>query len=509
MDHLDSALYAIAVVGVFLTICFIGLVVKKKLTPHQLPLPPGPKGLPFIGNALQINKTEPWLTYKEWTQTYGEIVSCKLLGQTYIIINSERVAKALLDQRSSIYSDRPVIKTSEAFGLEFNTGHQAYGDTWKAHRKIVQQCFNSSIIPKYHAAVTEKARALMLNLLHSPERFESHMGMFSASIIMAITYGYNVIEKDDPFVGPIEEMVKIAINMTPERAVLLELFPHILKFPIPSWFPGAWLQRLARRSKELSPKIRDIPFQFVKECLAKGIENDSMVAQCLNDEDKNAAGQDRVSYGQIIKDAATSCFLATLNTLILAMIMYPEVQDRAQALLDKVVGRDRLPTLNDRASLQYIDAMLREALRWGSLVPMCVPHRVTQDDVFERSLIPKGAVIIPNLWGMARDEEVYPDPTTFNPDRYLDANGNIITDELSGVYFGYGRRVCPGRYLAHTSTWLAGANMLLLFRFSKAIGPAGYEIDVFHKFTGGVACRPVSFPCRITPRFEGIKDLLE
>ncbi|KAG6373486.1 cytochrome P450 [Boletus reticuloceps] len=370
-----------------------------------------------------------------------------------------------------------------SFGMEFNTGHQAYGDTWRAHRKVVQQCFNSSIIPKYHAAITEKARALMLNLLHSPERFESHMGMFSASIIMAITYGYNVIEKDDPFVGPIEEMIKIAITMTPERAVLLELFPHILKLPIPSWFPGAWLQRLAKRSKELSPKIRDIPFQFVKECLAKGIENDSMVAQCLNDEDKNAAAQDRVSYEQIIKDAATSCFIAgtdttqaTLDTLILAMIMYPEVQDRAQASLDKVVGRDRLPTLNDRASLQYIDAMLREALRWGSLVPMCVPHRVTQDDVFERSLIPKGAVVIPNLWGMARDEEVYPDPTTFNPDRYLDANGNIITDELSGVYFGYGRRVCPGRYLAHTSTWLAGANMLLLFRFSKAIGPRGTKL---------------------------------
>ena len=122
-------LYPTAVVF-SLALCYVGFIVWKKLTPHQLPLPPGPKGLPFLGNALQINKTEPWVTYREWRKTYGtrlwaqvygsvfhlrmlgEIVSCKLLGQTYIIINSERVVRALLDQRSNIYSDRPVIRTS-------------------------------------------------------------------------------------------------------------------------------------------------------------------------------------------------------------------------------------------------------------------------------------------------------------------------------------------------------------------------------------------------------------
>jgi len=60
----------------------------------------------------------------------------------------------------------------------------------------------------------------------------------------------------------------------------------------------------------------------------------------------------------------------TLTTLIMTMILYPEVQERAQAMIDRVVGRDRLPTFNDRGSLQYIDALLRETMRWGSLVPM-------------------------------------------------------------------------------------------------------------------------------------------
>lgn len=98
---------------------------------------------------------------------------------------------------------------------------------------------------------------------------------------------------------------------------------------------------------------------------------------------------------------------ATLLTLTLALLLYPEVQDRAHELLDRVVGRDRLPTFNDRPNLQYIDAIIRETLRWGSLVPMgrfpckqtlfpdtdygqAVPHMVTQDDIFEGHLIPKG-----------------------------------------------------------------------------------------------------------------------
>lgn len=71
MRYLESPLHAIAIFVFFLTLCFIGVIVKKKLTPHQLPLPPGPKGIPFIGSALETNRSEPWLTFGKWKETYG------------------------------------------------------------------------------------------------------------------------------------------------------------------------------------------------------------------------------------------------------------------------------------------------------------------------------------------------------------------------------------------------------------------------------------------------------
>lgn len=131
MGYLNVNLYSPVAAVFFLSLSFAWFFIKKKLTPHQLPLPPGPKGLPFLGSAFEINKSKPWLTYEEWKNSYGaslckrrvsrssslgilgEIVSCKLLGQAYIILNSDRVVKALLDQRSTIYSERPVLETSK------------------------------------------------------------------------------------------------------------------------------------------------------------------------------------------------------------------------------------------------------------------------------------------------------------------------------------------------------------------------------------------------------------
>lgn len=88
---------------------------------------------------------------------------------------------------------------------------------------------------------------------------------------------------------------------------------------------------------------------------------------------------------------------------------------------------------------------------------------------------------------MARDEERFPDPEVFRPERHLDADGKLLPDDLSGICYGHGRRICAGRFLARASSWIAAANMLFMFKFSKAIGPAGYEVEIFPKFIGGVA----------------------
>ena len=80
------------------------------------------------------------------------------------------------------------------------------------------------------------------------------------------------------------------------------------------------------------------------------------------------------------------------------MVLYPEVQKKAQEELDRVVGTDRLPTFADRRNLPYINAILKEALRWHPVVPLGLPHVPTEDGLINGFLVPKGAVIMANIW---------------------------------------------------------------------------------------------------------------
>ena len=82
----------------------------------------------------------------------------------------------------------------------------------------------------------------------------------------------------------------------------------------------------------------------------------------------------------------------------LAMTLFPEVQRKAQEEIDRVIGTDRLPTFEDREDLPYVDAVVKEVLRWHPVAPMGVPHVSTEDDIYEGHFIPAGAIIMPNIW---------------------------------------------------------------------------------------------------------------
>jgi cytochrome P450 len=150
----------------------------------------------------------------------------------------------------------------------------------------------------------------------------------------------------------------------------------------------------------------------------------------------------------------------------LAMLAYPETQARAQAELDAVVGRSRPPTFADYSSLPYIRAMVKEVLRWRPSGPMGLPHQVTEDDWYEGMFIPKGAICIPNVWHLNRDPEVYGENAAhFDPARHLDAHGNIApgpsdAKEEGHVTYGFGRRLCIGRYVANDALFISIAILL-------------------------------------------------
>ncbi|KAI6099770.1 cytochrome P450 [Pisolithus sp. B1] len=446
------------------------------------PFPPGPKPLPIVGNILGINPGAPWVSYTEWGKTYGELVYSRILNQEIVIINSEELAKDLLDRPS--------------FGWSFNTVMIPYSNRWRLHRRLFHQAFRAEAALSYRPMQIRKSRDLLLNLLEAPADFTAHFKTYSASVIMSIVYGYEPAPRDDPIITIVERAVDLAIeSIRPEVAAFLGLFPFVRYAP--SWLPGASFKRTALRSQKYAGDMVDAPFQFAEKSMNAGTAVPSMVTDSLRRISKD---EDSEMYSQAVRESSTA---STLLVFVLAMLLYPEVQQRAQAELDSVVGTDRLPDFEDRASLPYVEAVYRETLRWYPTAPLGVPHATTNADVYNGYFIPQGATIITNTWAMTRNEAKYSNPEEFSPERFFTASGELNDDHVSYV-FGAGRRICAGRYIADASVWSAMVSILATLNITKCKDEQGNELPVNPKWIAGVTTRPSDFQCNFTSRFLGL-----
>jgi cytochrome P450 len=165
----------------------------------------------------------------------------------------------------------------------------------------------------------------------------------------------------------------------------------------------------------------------------------------------------------------------------LAMVAHPEVQKRAHAELDSVVGRSRIPTFSDVPNLPYIQAMVKEVLRWRPVLPFSLPHATTEDDWYNGMFIPKGTIFLSNLWQCHHDPSFYgEDAASFKPERFLDANGMILpgpaeTREEGHSTYGFGRRICVGRHVANDSLFMYMATTLWAANFERVRDQDGKE----------------------------------
>jgi cytochrome P450 len=166
------------------------------------------------------------------------------------------------------------------------------------------------------------------------------------------------------------------------------------------------------------------------------------------------------------------------------MTAFPEVQRRAQAEIDAVVGRDRLPTFADAPRLPYVRAIIKEVLRWRPSIPLGFPHVSTEDDWYEGMFIPKGTVCMPSVWHCNHDRAVFgEDADEFRPERHLDEHGESLpgpveTNRAGHVAYGFGRRICVGKELANDSLFINTARMLWASKLERARDENGKELTL-------------------------------
>ncbi|KAF8890285.1 cytochrome P450 [Gymnopilus junonius] len=517
MAHGEISVYNLAMYLVlascFLAAWLIGKIVQTLITNRRhVRYPPGPKPKPIIGNMFDFPETKGYEAYVQWGKKYKSgFVYASALGNNILVVNKLEDADELFDRRAKMYSDRPVIPIMKLMGWDWNIAFLRYGKSWRLHRKLCQQIFRAEAARDYHPLLLKKVHEMLRRLLEDPSKFEEHSKMFSISLPMESMYGYEVKSFDDPCIVAADASILLAANLLAPGGTLINVFPALGR--VPAWFPGATSRRTAEKIKTLGKEMQRIPLEFVKKRIEEGTATPSFVAGFFKKKEEVGASEEEEEavrhIGSTIYSAASDTTISLTYSLFYLMAANPAIQRRAQTELDDVVGISRLPDFDDRPSLPYIEAIYRELLRFAPPTPLGMPHALTEDDVYKGYFIPKGTMVLGNIWAMTRDEELYEEPYKFNPERFLHENGEL-NDNKRIITYGFGRRVCVGKYVGSASIWIIIASTLACFNLEKCKDEFGNEIpinDDSDDFSGFFRHK-AKFQCSFIPRSPMAAELI-
>ncbi|KAI0016275.1 cytochrome P450 [Xylariomycetidae sp. FL0641] len=467
------------------------------------PLPPGPKPWPLIGNISDMPKPgeQEWIHWLKHKDVYGPISSITALGTTMVLLHSAELAFELMEKRSAIYSSRPhMVFGGDMVGWDQLMSLQPYGEPLRAYRKPAFAILGTkSSIRKFYPLLEVEVHRFLFRTLEKPTRMLGHLKTAAGAVVLKALYGYNIDPHGpDPLVDSIEVTLDHFARGSVPGVWLVDTIPA-LRY-LPSWMPGAGFKRTAKEFRANLEAFIETPAEFVRRKMEQGQYERSYLSRMYEEEKrKGKTEEDPVAKGSAASlfGAGAETSASTLATFYLHVMLQPDIQRRAQEEIDRVVGAGRLPTFDDRADLPYVEAVHKEALRYHPISPMGLPHVSTEEDVCNGYLIPKGAVIVPNIWWYLHDPDIYPNPDVFDPSRHL---GPDACRDPGDFVFGFGRRACPGKRLADASVWLTVARSLAVFDVSKGVDAAGKEIEPEIWYTPGVVSHPVPFQTTVRPR---------
>ncbi|KAI0642012.1 CyP450 monooxygenase [Trametes meyenii] len=515
--YLDTLFFALLV----LALLALRRVHNWKKRTRGRPLPPGPEPLPIVGNALDMPKIKPWLGFRDLRRQYGDLVYLRVFGQHLIVIGKAELAFEFLEKRSASTSDRPLNPVVDLSGQGSNFALMPYGRRWRRHRRMLWQHFNHGTISKYQSIQRAKTYVFLAQLMQSPSRLEGHIQYLFSTVMLKLLYGIDASGEDDERIRIMDIAIE-SIRQASPGEFAVEMLPF-LRY-VPSWLPGAGYQKLFAACKRANENLRHGLFDEVKSRLHDKTPVSSCVARDLLAATKIAAEGKRedIENDEVVSknvcavafQAGADTTFSTLHALFVALALHPDVQKKAQAELDAVVGPSRLPDYVDMDALAYVNAVAKEALRWHTVGPLSVPHRTIEDEELCGYFIPAGTNVITNLWEMLHDPEVYDEPHEFRPERFLH-DGKLDTNvrDPTSIVFGFGRRrvlirICPGRHFAQASLFIAVASVLHVFDIGLPLDSDGRPIQIQYEQSHGLISYPVDGRCSVNLRSAAAKTLI-
>ncbi|CAN2388876.1 Cytochrome P450 [Pristimantis euphronides] len=464
--------------------------------------PPGPTPLPFLGNfgflllpwwllrllqygldGNQLSRTPggvtrrgvflyPHVVLTNMATIYGQVCGLYIGNRLIVILNDFDTVKDAMVNHSEVFSDRPSVPLVNLITKRKGVIFAKYGPIWRQQRRFSHTTLRHFGLGKVslEPIIIEEFKYMKAELLKFGDKGFSPVqiiGNAVSNVICSISFGKRFNYEDEEFKSMLRMMsrgLELSLN---SEVVLANVFSWMYYFPFGPF-------------KELRQIVIDVTAflkRIIKEHeLSLDPENpkdfiDMYLMQIREEQKTQLDSSFNVDYlFYIIGDLFIAGTDTTTNTLLwslLYMCVHPDVQEKVQAEIDSVIGCERPPSLTDKIQMPFTEATIMEVQRMTAVVPLSVPHMVSESTVFRGYTIPKESVVLANLWAVHRDPKVWEKPNDFIPSRFLDEHGQILKKEAF-IPFGIGRRVCMGEQLAKMELFLMFVNLLQSFSFSFA-----------------------------------------
>ncbi|XP_056379799.1 cytochrome P450 2D17-like [Hyla sarda] len=451
----------------FIICLFLFDFLKSRKNGSQFP--PGPKGIPFLGNILQVDYKNPTETLRKLKKEFGDVYSLQYFWKKMVVLNGFDVMKEALINRSEDIADRPRFPIYEKIGYVGDAKGivlERYGSSWKEQRRFTLSTLRDFGMGKksLEERVTEEAQCLCSAFKSQKDQFDPHFLINNAvaNVICSIAFGDRFDYNDAKFqrlLHLFNEALKAEsgllaqiINEIPVLVKIPWIIDHVMK---PEYKIIEFLKEIVSEHKKTwNPNdIRDFIDAYLVEM--EKVKDDS--SSSMNEENLLMTTYDLFGAG-------TETTSTTLRWALLYMILYPDVQSKVQEEIDQVIGRERTPTMGDVLQMPYTYAVIHEVQRCGDIIPMALPHMAYRDIEIKGYIIPKGTTVITNLSSVLKDQRVWEKPFQFYPKHFLDENGKFVKQEAF-MPFSAGRRSCLGERLARMELFLFFTTLLQQLTF--------------------------------------------
>ncbi|KAJ9576498.1 hypothetical protein L9F63_025608 [Diploptera punctata] len=436
-------------------------ILRKSTRPKNFP--PGPPWLPIIGSSSYLKrmckeKCYMHLAVAEMTRQYkSPVIGLKLGSERTIIVTTYDAVQQVHTREE--YEGRPynffikLRSMGARRGITFTEGEVWHEQRSFAVRHLKQVGYGKQLMEDM---IIKEVWDLLDTLGKEGKSGSSEVtvGRYVTPCVLNVLWvlvtGSRFSSWDDPRLQQLMQLMSMRAKAFDMSGGLLNQFPW-LRFLAPEWSGYNIILRINAQLKNIimgsindhynkyDPNVTgDLVDAYLHEIEARkhlessNFTNEQLMQICM---DFFIAGA--IPIG------------ATLDFLVLMMLLHPQVQQKVQKEIDTVVGRNRLPQLSDRNNLPYLEAVLMEVQRMFIVTPVTGPRRVTKDTVLCGYDIPKDTTVLISLWSVHRDVKHWGDPDVFRPDRFIDNKGELIKDDWL-LNFGVGKRRCLGEALGRS-----------------------------------------------------------